>query len=154
MVRAAAAPPSQAEGQGSCGGGTLGGYHPVGRGGSYSAPCCPPQTQCTRLQLSQLQTQIPISLRWNCRNLNLLWKWWYSPMWVKRGALLTIWTCVAFTGRERKVVYSGTERGGTKLSCFWSWSFKYLSLKKIWKLQFKRVPVVKFCTNYQVLALY
>lgn len=42
-----------------------------------------------------------------CLNLNL--KWCYSPIWVNRGALFTIWTCVAFTGRVRKVVYSETE---------------------------------------------
>lgn len=30
-------------------------------------------------------------------------------MWVKRGALLIMWTCVAFTGTERKVVYTEGE---------------------------------------------
>lgn len=28
---------------------------------------------------------------------------------MKRGAVLMTWTCVAFTGRERKVVYSETQ---------------------------------------------
>lgn len=56
-VQAAAAPPSQAKGQWSGGGGTLAGYHPVGTGGSYSVPCFPFQTQCTDPQLLQLWMQ-------------------------------------------------------------------------------------------------
>lgn len=46
---------------------------------------------------------------WLKINKNLLIQKQHSPMWVKRGALLMIWTRVAFTGTERKAVYTETE---------------------------------------------
>lgn len=106
-VQAPAPPPSQVEGQVSGGEGTLDGF-PKGRDVLCSGPCCLFQTQCTDLQSLQLWVQNT----WVVKDVLHDSKMWlqhdYSPVWVKRGALLTIWTCVAFTGRVRKVLYSET----------------------------------------------